>query len=100
MIVATHDPALRARILDYRLLPGVRAGSAVVWVDDRLLVVQDDATSAAWVDPVTGAVLHLVLEGDGGPLKKAEKPDYEAAFIGFGGTIYIVGSGSAPRRRR
>src|SRR5262245_24701230 len=100
MIIAAPDPRLRARILDVYPLPGVRAGSAVVWVDERLLVVQDDATSAAWVDPATGAVTLLVLEGDGGPLKKAEKPDYESAFVGFGGTIYIIGSGSAPRRRR
>src|SRR5512140_1587835 len=100
MILATRDPGLRARILDVTPLAGVRAGSAVVWADERLLVVQDDATSAAWVDPATGAVSLLVLEGDGGPLVKAERPDYEAAFVGFGGTIYIVGSGSAPRRRR
>lgn len=100
MLVATHAPSMRARILDITPLHEVRAGSAVVWADDRLLVVQDDATSAFWIDPVTGVATRLILEGDGAPLSKADKPDYEAAFVGFGGTIYIVGSGSSPKRRR
>lgn len=100
MITAKLDPQLRARITSTRPIPGVRAGSAVVWSEERLLVVQDDAASAAWVDPVTFAVELLRLEGDGGPRSKAEKLDLEAAFVAFGGTIYIVGSGSTPARRR
>lgn len=100
MINATLDPKLSARILSVHPIPGVRAGSAVVWSDERLLVVQDDVSSAAWVDPGTIAVELLRLEGDGGPRSKAEKLDFEAAFVAFGGTIYIVGSGSTAARRR
>ena len=100
MITAKLDPLLRARIQSSRPIPGVRAGSAVVWSEERLLVVQDDASSAAWVDPGTFAVELHRLEGDGGPRSKADKLDLEAAFTAFGGTIYIVGSGSTKARRR
>ncbi|MEO7327779.1 MAG: hypothetical protein ABI193_04335 [Minicystis sp.] len=100
MIIAKLDPLLRAQIKSSRPIPGVRAGSAVVWSDERLLVVQDDASSAAWVDPGTFAVELLRIEGDGGHRTKAEKLDFEAAFVAFGGTIYILGSGSTKARRR
>ena len=100
MLQAERDPALRARIVSIDPLPGVRAGSALVFSGGRLLVVQDDALAVAWVDPRTGAVEHRVLEGEGGALAKAKKPDFESAFLAADGTITLLGSGSAKGRYR
>ncbi len=100
MIRAERDPALRARIRTITPLPGVRAGSALIFTGGRLLVVQDDALAVAWVDPRTGAIEHLILEGDGGPLVKAKKPDFESAFLGRDGSITLLGSGSTAARYR
>lgn len=76
----------------------MRAGSALVWSSGRLLVVQDDALAVGWVDPRSGAVELVALEGDGGPLGKAIKPDFEAAFAGPDGSITLLGSGSTASR--
>jgi hypothetical protein len=100
MLHAERDPALRARIVSIDPLPGVRAGSALVFTGGRLLVVQDDALAVAWVDPRTGAVEHRALEGDGGALVKARKPDFESAFLAADGSITLLGSGSAKGRYR
>jgi hypothetical protein len=100
MIRAERDPALRARIHAVTPLPGVRAGSALIFTGGRLLVVQDDALAVAWVDPRTGAIEHVALEGDGGPLVKAMKPDFESAFLAQDGSITLLGSGSTPARYR
>ncbi len=100
MIRAERDPALRARIRTITPLPGVRAGSALIFTGGRLLVVQDDALAVAWVDPRTGAIEHVALEGDGGPLVKAKKPDFESAYLGRDGSITLLGSGSTAARYR
>jgi hypothetical protein len=100
MIRAERDPALRARIRSIQPLPGVRAGSALIFTGGRLLVVQDDALAVAWVDPRTGAIEHVALEGDGAALVKARKPDFESAFPGKDGSITLLGSGSTPARYR
>ena len=100
MLRAERDPALRARILSIDPLPGVRAGSALVFTGGRLLVVQDDALAVAWVDPRTGAIEHRALEGDGGAMVKAEKPDFESAFLAADGSITLLGSGSTNARYR
>lgn len=100
MIVAELSRSLRARILDSRALDGVRAGSALVWFGGRLLVVQDDAASAVWVDPRARSCQRVVIEGSGGALEKAAKPDFEAAFPAPDGAIRILGSGSTIARRR
>ena len=97
---AVRDPALRARILDVTPLRFVRAGSALVATSGRLLVIQDDALAVAWVDPTTKAIEHVTLEGFGGPLAKAHKPDFEAAFVDRDGRVVILGSGSTPARCR
>ncbi|HVK67536.1 MAG TPA: hypothetical protein VM694_23785 [Polyangium sp.] len=99
MIKASMDPHLRARILTSRPLPGVRAGSALVWHDERLLVIQDDAFSVVWVDPASGAMSRVRLEGSGEELPKPKKPDFEAAFVGPGRAVTVLGSGSAAVRR-
>lgn len=100
MIRAERDPALRARIRSILPLPGVRAGSALIFMGGRLLVVQDDALAVAWVDPRTGAIEHVALEGEGGPMVKAKKPDFESAFVGRDGAITLLGSGSTSARYR
>jgi hypothetical protein len=100
MIRAERDPALRARIRSIQPLPDVRAGSALIFTGGRLLVVQDDALAVAWVDPRTGAVEHVTLEGDGAALAKATKPDFESAFQDGDGAITLLGSGSTPARYR
>jgi hypothetical protein len=102
--IAQRDPALTARIVESFVLQGVRAGSALVEVGGRLLVVQDDALAVAWVTLGRGdappAVEPWALEGPGRALLKAEKPDFEAAIVGPGGAVVLLGSGSTPRRRR
>lgn len=100
MVVALKRPGLVARIIRVVPLADVRAGSALVWHEDRLLVVQDDAASAFWVDPASGQTKRLMLEGMGEQLEKQKKPDFEVAFLGPGRTVTILGSGSSPQRRR
>ena len=89
-----------ARITSAQPLAGVRAGSALLAVGARLLVVGDDAHAVAWVDPATGATESQPLDGSGAPLPKLSKPDFEAAAQAPDGSIWIFGSGSLPNRRR
>ncbi|WP_328468137.1 hypothetical protein OHA21_50995 [Actinoplanes sp. NBC_00393] len=83
----------------------VRAASAVAPFGDGWLVVQDDATHAAWlrpgtttpvrvVDPVGG---HEVFSSADGT--KQLKPDFEAACPTPAGVL-LLGSGSSPARMR
>lgn len=97
MIRPVRDDALVARVTSIREIDGVRAGSALLSADDRLLVVGDDAHAVAWVDPVTGAVTHQPLAGDGRRLEKSRKPDFEAAFHD-GDDVWLLGSGSLSNR--
>jgi hypothetical protein len=83
----------------------VRAASAVAPFGDGWLIVQDDATHAAWlrpagvtpvrvVDPVGGHELFSSAAGT-----KHLKPDFEAAFpVGDG--VLLLGSGSTAARMR
>lgn len=96
-IVAARDARLSARITAAWPLPGVRAGSALVRVGDRLLAVQDDAFAAVWIDPATRRTEVLTLRGSGAPLAKADKPDFESAFA-HADRIWVLGSGSRPSR--
>ena len=96
-IVASRDERLAARITASWPLPGVRAGSALLRLGERLLAVQDDAFAAAWIDPQTRATQPLVLRGAGSALDKQSKPDFEAAFA-YDGRVWILGSGSRPNR--
>jgi len=100
MIFATQRPGLEARIVSARALDGVGAGSALVWFEGRLLVIQDDAPSVVWIDVATGQTQRLVLEGTGEALEKKAKPDFEVAFLGPGREVTILGSGSSAIRRR
>jgi hypothetical protein len=96
-IVAQREERLAARITASWPLPGVRAGSALLKLGDRLLAVQDDAFAAVWIEPETRKTRPLVLRGPGGALDKQAKPDFEAAFA-HDGRIWILGSGSRPNR--
>jgi hypothetical protein len=99
MLCASLDSALRARITSVRPL-AARAGSALVFHAGRLVVIQDDALSVVVVDPRAATSEQIALEGDGGPTQKSKKPDFEAAFLGLGSSLTILGSGSSPARRR
>ncbi|MFC7446724.1 DUF6929 family protein [Rhodococcus daqingensis] len=89
---------LSARLVAVHPLPGVRAGSALVRVGDRLLAVQDDAFCAAWVDLPGLAVTPMPLKGDGAALAKKDKPDFESALRAPDGTVHLLGSGSLGNR--
>ncbi|GGN75164.1 hypothetical protein GCM10010112_46110 [Actinoplanes lobatus] len=84
----------------------VRSASAIAPFGDGWLVVQDDATHAAWwrpdsitpvrvVDPIDG--LEVFSEAAG---TKHLKPDFEAACALAGGQVLLLGSGSSPNRMR
>lgn len=90
MISGSQDPILKAQVVETRPLPGVRAGSALLALDGRLLAVGDDAFAVTWVD---GEVV-----GDPKPLPKHAKPDFEAAAVAPDGKVWLFGSGSLPQR--
>ncbi|MDI6097464.1 hypothetical protein QLQ12_02475 [Actinoplanes sp. NEAU-A12] len=84
----------------------VRAASAIAAFGDGWLVVQDDATHAAWwrpgsvtpvrvADPVGGLEVFSSAAGT-----KHLKPDFEAACAVPGGGVLLLGSGSSPARTR
>ena len=95
---ATEDRALRARVVSSRPLAGVTGGSALLDVDGRLLAVHDDAFRVSWIARPSYAVTPFVLAGDGAPLAKADKPDFEAAVRTPDRAIHVLGSGSAAKR--
>ncbi len=88
--------------------PHVRAGSALVRIDDELLVFQDDCLWLAVVALPALTVTSLALPTDGGirvfdHAHKAQKPDLEGAFAiahGASWRVVALGSGSTPTRRR
>ncbi|WP_250002964.1 hypothetical protein [Actinoplanes sp. M2I2] len=87
----------------------VRAASAVAPFGDGWLVVQDDATHAAWVRPgsvtpvrVVGAVDGLEVFSSAAGTKHL-KPDFEAACpvpVAGGAGVLLLGSGSTAARMR
>jgi uncharacterized protein DUF6929 len=95
---AAEDRALGARVVSARPLRGISGGSALLDVDGRLLAVHDDAFRVSWIARPSFAVTPLVLAGDGAPLAKADKPDFEAAVRTPDGAVHVLGSGSSPRR--
>jgi len=98
IVHARRDRSLSAQIVEVHPLPGVRAGSALLKIGGRLLVVQDDAWSAVWIDPRTRRRRDLVIKGHGKALPKSSKPDFEAA-LQHGGAIFLFGSGSRRGRQ-
>lgn len=100
MLIASRRPNIEARIISVTPLDEVHAGSALVAHEGRLLVIQDDAASVVWIDPLSRQTKRVVLEGNGEQLEKKKKPDFEVAFSGPGRVITILGSGSSPTRER
>ena len=122
-VIAVQDRALRARVVGRRPLcytaganaaldrPGhVRAGSDAEWVGPWLVVVQDDSSFFALVDPDEGRVVGIPMPaGPGGARQfddargnKPDKLDLEAVVSipqgPDGAVVLAVGSGSAARR--
>jgi hypothetical protein len=94
----SEDPALHARIAEVHRLPGVRAGSSLLRVGNSLLAVQDDAWSIVWIALPGLSLRRQALRGDGGPLQKMLKPDFEAAVVTHDGIIHLLGSGATSNR--
>src|SRR5262245_36878490 len=85
----------------------VRAASALAWIGERLVVVQDDAAFLGVVDPATGLVDDVPMApGPGGARvfeprrgNKADKPDLEAAFADGDRVIALGSGGPLPARQ-
>ncbi|MGK5682156.1 DUF6910 family protein [Actinoplanes sp. URMC 104] len=83
----------------------VRAASAIAPFGDGWLVVQDDATHAAWLRPDLVTAVRVVGAVDGHEVfgsaagTKHLKPDFEAACAVRGGVL-LLGSGSTAARMR
>jgi hypothetical protein len=95
---AVADGSLAARVVATRSPAGLGAGSALLRVRERLLAVHDDAFRVSWIALGDLAVTPWVLRGDGAPLPKSSKPDFEAAVRTADGLIHVLGSGSRPNR--
>ena len=89
----------------------VRAGSSLAWVNDHLVLVQDDANFLALIQPDSGHVDSVVLPAGEGGLRqfgddrgnKKYKQDLEAccSLSGTDGQVLLAfGSGSKRRRRQ
>ena len=100
LISAAEDRSLAARVVTRHALAGATAGSALLAIDKRLLVVHDDAFRVSWIEPPTLQITPLVLTGHGRSLAKLEKPDFEAAVGMTDGGVYVLGSGSTERRHQ
>jgi hypothetical protein len=98
VVRAVHSPDLVVRVATSAPIDGVRAGSALLVVGSRLLVVGDDAHVATWVEPSSGSSRAQVLAGDGAALPKPLKPDFEAAALDPDGSAWLFGSGSLSNR--
>lgn len=84
----------------------VRAASGICFVDDELVVVQDDASFLAVFAPNEKARHFALPAGPGGRRRfekrlgnKNDKLDLESAFA-FEGRVFALGSGSLPVRER
>jgi len=89
---------LAARVVATRKLVGLSAGSALVSMGERLLAVHDDAFAVTWIERYSLDLEPWVLQGDGAPLPKLEKPDFESAVVTPDGAVHLLGSGSTPER--
>ena len=109
---AERDPLARARVVARQTLrydaafaqlvgaPWVRAGSGLVRLGKRLLVIQDDALWLSWLDE-SGQLRASPLASDGPLLfdDKRRKPDFEAVTL-VDDKAVVFGSGSLPSRER
>jgi hypothetical protein len=95
---AREDRMLGARVVEETPLAGVTSGSALLRIGATLIAVHDDAFRVSRIALPTLAVTPFVLAGDGAPLAKIRKPDFECALLGAAGEIHVLGSGSTPNR--
>jgi hypothetical protein len=119
-IVAREDPSLGARVRSRRALfyaegaleahdrpAHVRAGSGLAWLGQHLVVVQDDASFLAVVDPRDATARAVPLPaGPGGARQfddtrgtKQWKLDLEAC-VALDGVLLAFGSGSTAQREQ
>jgi hypothetical protein len=122
--VAVFDPSLRATVVSRKPLSyregadegldrpaHLRSGSSLTWVDNRLVLIQDDANFVAVVDPKSGQAESITLPaGRGGRRQfddrrgnKKYKFDFEACCTvetRGGPRLIALGSGTKRRRRR
>ena len=98
IITAAQDPGLAAHVIETFPLAGVTGGSALLSVGNRLLAVHDDAFRATWIALPSMVLTPLLLQGNGAPLPKHEKPDFESAVQTPDGVVHVLGSGAAPNR--
>lgn len=98
MIRATEDPLLAARVVTTTPMPGLTSGSALLHLDGGLLAVHDDAFRVSRITLPALDVTPFVLVGDGAPLAKSRKPDFESAVLVADGTLHLLGSGSRANR--
>jgi hypothetical protein len=122
--VAVFDPLLRATVVSRKPLSyragadesldrpaHLRSGSSLTWVDNRLVLIQDDANFVAIVDPDTGRADSITLPAGEGARRqfddlrgnKKYKFDFEACCTvdTRGGPRFIAfGSGTKRRRRK
>jgi hypothetical protein len=95
---AIEDRTLAARVVATRSLVGISAGSALLSIGERLLAVRDDAFCVTWIERHSLDLEPWVLQGDGAPLPKAVKPDFESAVVTADDAVHLLGSGSTPER--
>src|SRR5262245_61983893 len=100
MYRAIEDARLEATVVAAHPVAGLASGSALLRVGDSLWAVHDDAFRITRIALPTLEVSHRVLTGDGAPLPKSAKPDFESALRTSDGRIHLLGSGSAPGRCR
>lgn len=98
---SVDDDSLSAVVTQVIPLTGVRAGSALVRHEHRLLLAQDDDYTLFWLDPTTDPVTAeaIPLRAESGAMAKSAKPDFEAATLLPDGRVLVIGSGSAAPRR-
>lgn len=85
----------------------VRAASAIAWIGERLVCVQDDSAFLAVVDPATGLCDDVPLPAGAGGRRvfdatignKADKPDLESVFADGDAMIALGSGGPEPARR-
>jgi len=97
---AIEDARLEAIVVAVRPVAGLSSGSALLRVGDTLWAVHDDAYRVTRIVLPTFETSHWAFVGDGAPLPKSAKPDFESAQRTADGTIHLLGSGSAASRYR
>lgn len=97
---AIEDTRLEAVVATTQPVAGLSSGSALLRAGNVLWAVHDDAYRVTRIALPSFATSHWTFAGDGAPLPKSAKPDFESALRTSDGAIHLLGSGSAPARCR